>query len=473
MNKLFLLFLFPLAMAGLYGQDEVVNYNSQELHEDFQLLKQALTEAHPGLYRYSSKMQMDSAFDAAGQKLTRPMTELDFYRIVNPVVARVKCGHTKLHRREQADNAYAFFDRGLFPLGLYFKDEETYVVRSYSETDLLPQGSRLVAINGIPVLQVRDSLFNNIFADGYVESARYRELNDRFAGYFATFFGPSTNFEVAYIAPDSRQTVTKVLPAVTLEDINRWTPKMDAKENFQLSFPAPGIAVLRIAVFVPADNGPDFEAFLKESFEAIEKNGVEHLIIDLRDNQGGIDAWGKKLLAYLTDEPFTYYDRLNVTTDQPFSFEEQALLPPNIGPLRSFIKQEGSGYVFTFNENLGIQQPVENPYLDKVYVLQNGHSFSVTSEFAAIAKDRKRAVFIGEENGGAMEGNNSGAFAIVTLPHTGLTLAIPLVAYHTKLLHSWETGRGVMADYPVQPTIADVLQNRDTVMEAAMNLCVQ
>lgn len=437
------------------------------------LLKQALTEAHPGLYRYSEKERMDSAFLAVEQKLTYPLNELDFYRLINPLVAMVKCGHTKLHREGQADNVYAFFNRGLFPLRLYFADEDVYVLSSYAENDLLAPGSRLLAINGIPVLQLRDSLFANIFADGYVESAKYRELNDRFPGYFATFFGQATHFEVAYIDPDSGQTATKILPAVTLEDINQWDREMETKENFQLSFPEPRIAVMRIAVFVPIDNDPDFDAFLKESFEAIEENGVKHLIIDLRDNQGGIDAWGKKLYAYLTNEPFTYYDRLKVTTDQPFSFEQKAWLPPNIGPLRSFIKQDESGYVFTYNENLGVQEPVVNPYLGKVYVLQNGQSFSVTSEFAAIAKDRKRAIFIGEENGGAMEGNNSGAFAIVTLPHTRLTLAIPLVAYYTKLLHTWETGRGVLADYPIQPTITDVLQNRDTVMAAAINLCLQ
>lgn len=473
MNKFIFIILFSLATAAFYGQNNVGNFSSQDLTEDFLLLKQALIEAHPGLYRYNDKERMDSVFSAVEQKLTHPMTELEFYRLINPVVAMVKCGHTKLHRNEQPDNAYAFFDKGLFPLGLYFMDDEAFVLRSYAENDLLPPGSRLVAINGIPMRQIRDSLFANIFADGNVVSAKYSELNDRFPGYFATFFGPATHFEVSYLAPDSRQAITKILPAVTLEDINRWEPQIEAKEKFQLSFASPGIAVLRIAEFVPTDNETDFEAFLKDSFEAIRKNEVDHLIIDLRDNQGGIDAWGKKLYAFLTSEPFMYYDKLQVTTDQPFSFEARALLPPNIGPLRSFIKQDGNDYLFTFNENLGIQEPSDNPYPGKVYVLQNGHSFSVTSEFAAIAKDRKRAIFVGEENGGAMEGNTSGAFAIVPLPHTGLTLAIPLVAYHIKLQHTWEKGRGVMADIPVQPTITDVIQNRDTVMEAALNLCAQ
>ena len=48
-----------------------------ELREDFDLMRAALEEAHSGLYRYSTKAEMDRVFDAQRAKLNRPMTELE------------------------------------------------------------------------------------------------------------------------------------------------------------------------------------------------------------------------------------------------------------------------------------------------------------------------------------------------------------------------------------------------------------
>src|SRR5205809_3527223 len=66
------------------------------LREDFQIMRHALEEGHGGIYWYTSKADMDRTFDRAYRKIDHPMTDLEFWRLVAPVVAHVKCGHTYL-----------------------------------------------------------------------------------------------------------------------------------------------------------------------------------------------------------------------------------------------------------------------------------------------------------------------------------------------------------------------------------------
>jgi hypothetical protein len=63
------------------------------LQEDFQILRHALEEAHGGLYRYTSKADMDRTFDRAYKEIDGPMTALEFWALVAPVVAHIKDGH--------------------------------------------------------------------------------------------------------------------------------------------------------------------------------------------------------------------------------------------------------------------------------------------------------------------------------------------------------------------------------------------
>ena len=51
-------------------------------------------------------------------------------------------------------------------------------------------------------------------------------------------------------------------------------------------------------------DGLSFEKFLKTSFQTIREKQVENLIIDLRNNEGGIDKRGALLMSYLTNKEF-------------------------------------------------------------------------------------------------------------------------------------------------------------------------
>ncbi|MBV8401772.1 MAG: hypothetical protein JOZ17_24070, partial [Acetobacteraceae bacterium] len=58
-----------------------------QMQADFDLMRHALEEAHPGLYRYSTKAQMDREFDAQRGKLSRPMSREQFEVVVAQTLA--------------------------------------------------------------------------------------------------------------------------------------------------------------------------------------------------------------------------------------------------------------------------------------------------------------------------------------------------------------------------------------------------
>src|SRR3984893_15269883 len=78
---------------------------SAQMQADFDLMRHALEEAHPGLYRYSTKPQMDRGFDTQRAKLNGPMTKLEFERVVAETLALIRCGHTSMNRNEETETA--------------------------------------------------------------------------------------------------------------------------------------------------------------------------------------------------------------------------------------------------------------------------------------------------------------------------------------------------------------------------------
>ena len=454
-----------LMLQGTFTAFAQTIYSPSQLQQDFSIMQAALREAHPGLYRYNSKEKIDSGLRRLRRQLNKGMTELEFYRLANSFLATIGDGHMKFHRKDQVDVHDAFFDEGYFPLRLYFRNNKAYVRSSYLPTQTLQPSTEIISINGEPVGKIIKVLFENIFSDGKVVSSKYEELDHFFAGYYATFIGPARKFTVGYLTAQGRKgTIT--LPSINKNKIKNEPPSND---TFSITYPAEGIALLRIPVFEDGEK-QSYTDFIANAFKEIKAKKINALIIDLRNNEGGTDAFGFELYSYLTTKPFRYYDHFTVATNKPYSFSAYAQFPPGIDSLKKTLVKVNNEYHFIYKDGLGMLQPKPGAFTGKVYILQNGYSFSVTSEFCSIAKDNNRAITIGDENGGTFQGNNSGAFALVQLPNTKIGLDIPLLGYYMHLQHQHPKATGIPADYRVIPTIEDVLQKKDIVLEQAFRL---
>ena len=116
-----------------------------------------------------------------------------------------------------------------------------------------------------------------------------------------------------------------------------------------------------------------------------------------------------------------------------------------------------------------VDGPLKNHFDGAVYVLIDGGSFSAAADFPATAAFHKRATFIGEETGGAAEGNNSGPEIVLTLPESQLHIGIPIYKYFNAV-DKREQHRGTLPTYAVTQSIEDLEKGRDTVLEFTREL---
>ncbi|RYG27384.1 MAG: hypothetical protein EOO01_41445 [Chitinophagaceae bacterium] len=208
--------------------------------------------------------------------------------------------------------------------------------------------------------------------------------------------------------------------------------------------------------------------FIDSAFLAIKNAGAKTLVIDLRNNEGGVEEYGGYLYAYLARQPFVYYRKVTVANNKEPTVKQYAFLPPGYEQALPHVQEKNGEFLWPLQEYLSEHLPKANAFNHKVYILTNGFSFSVTAEFASTVRTTKRAIFIGEETGGAYEGNNSGVFASVTLPNTKLTAGIPLMGFYMNTDDRTKKDRGIQPDITLVATVQDLLKGRDVVLEKAI-----
>ena len=199
--------------------------------------------------------------------------------------------------------------------------------------------------------------------------------------------------------------------------------------------------------------GQHYEEFINQAFNQLATNKARHLVIDLRNNHGGYDLVGMLLMSHLHDSVFYYYKK------------RTALVKP-VG------KSEKKGNIYEIigrNGWVGKVTPAQSVFKGNVYVLMNGYSASATGEFIGHLKNINRAIFIGEEAGGNPVIFTGSQRIHVDLPNTHITGFIPLHLIETNVRLK-NTGHGVIPDYMVKPSIADILEEKDKEMEFVLKL---
>jgi len=451
-----------------------------QLREDLAVLRSSLEEGHGGFYQYSTKVQMDSVFDTAERQITAPLTEMEFYRFLAPVVASINDGHTGISGSPEFESQLRR-QQILLPFKLAFVGETAYLHRNYSDNTDIEVGGELVSINGTPMDGVVAAVFPTLPSDGRVETSKYRRLEStsRFGDVFSRVFGITTRFDLTYRPPGGGAVQSITVDGITAAELTRrfeerYADIARAEENrppVQLTY-RDGIPILTVRTFggrTISNAGIDYPAFLQNSFRDIAERQAEHLVIDVRNNGGGSDEYGKLLAAYLIPEPFDYYRFLEVNSDS-FAFLEHTGMSSSDIPRDRLRANERGKFDLLGHPNLGTQQPLQPNFAGDVYILINGASFSATGEFTSVVHHHGRATFVGEECGAGYYGNTSGMMVGVTLPNSGISVRVPLVRYTMAVSGYEPTDRGLIPEHHVEFTIEDLLAGRDTVLEYALGL---
>lgn len=449
---------------------------------DFDLMRKALEEAHSGLYRYSSKAEMDRMFDAERAKLNRPLTKAEFIAVLIETLAQIRCGHTGLTPDEETQKELA--GARMFPLRITVEGRRLIVQSNDTPDDrTIRPGMEIIEINGRKPADILNRILPKLAADGDIETGKRVRLQRSFGQNYWLFVEKTEDFTVR--ARDAAgTTVTSKLVGVEDSDRkknlthNPMNAELQASigkfewwssENLAVRFlKDPDIAEIHIGGF----GGSKYPQWMEDTFRTLREKGTPALIIDLRGNGGGADMYGAMLVSYLTDKPFRYFDHIEVKTINP-SFKEHSDWSGNESRLREGMTvNPAGGFLVTAKLHPGVaeQPPGKYPFLGKVFVLIDGATFSTAADFCAVAHHLKRATFIGEETGGAYYGNNSGMQTIVTLPNSKMRVRVPMYEYWNAVPGYDGKRRGTRPDHVVETKVANLLRGVDEQLDLALKL---
>lgn len=416
-----------------------------QLRDDFQSFRTALTRNHPDMYRYRQKESLNRLLDSCQASISGPMNVIEFGNLIRFVVSALECGHTSGSLPGEIMEGYAAAVP-MFPLKVWFANGRAFVLCSKDEN--APAGSEILSIDGEPVENIRRKLMLYLPSDGKIQTKKNATLNnDAFLFLYNFIYGAKASYKVSLAAAGGNPR------EVTLESAkfeNTLCPAYKTGSNakpLEIAYPGDSQALLTIHTFSKQrinDANQDFPAFLETAFQELKQRKITRLIIDLRGNGGGDDIYGALLYSYLTAEPFRYFLALQSRSKPAMTTDD--------------------------HPGLAVQQPSKNQFKQHLVVLIDGRTFSTAADFCAIARTNNRAVFIGEETGGGYEGNNSGGTVRVTLPYSGLQIAVPAVRYSNAVKPAKVRGRGIIPEYTVTPNISDMLTNKDPQLQKAFKI---
>ena len=449
--------------------DPLFKYRVNDLKEDFDLFSLALEESHAGLYNYISPQRYKTLTDSIKKELTHPMSDLEFYRLLCPVIEAIKCGHTRISISNQT-NDYLNKQNIFIPFQLKFISGKAYVLKKLQDNTIIP-GSEVLSINKRPISVIVSDIFKMQNSDGAITTAKYKKLDEKFHELYSLFIEQSQSFSIQYIPYKTNKPKEVIVTGVSNK---YWWSKINSNNS-----PAPklinlkiidnsDIAVLDIRKFVSQEINEvygSFQQYMDSVFNVIKTKRLQNLIIDLRGNGGGDIS--NELIPYLINHPIQYYKTIDAPrtrysflehTDKGLFFNEV-----NVNLWNKF-RNENGRYDLLGNRNEYIN-PNPLVYNGNLYILIDGNSFSATSELASILQDQKRATFLGEETGGSYLGSSSGDFINLTLPHTQIKVTIPIRNYILNVSSDFKIRRGVIPDYEISNSIKDIMDSNDAEMK--------
>jgi C-terminal processing protease CtpA/Prc len=207
----------------------------------------------------------------------------------------------------------------------------------------------------------------------------------------------------------------------------------------------------------------------RKIFKQLHKNKIENLVIDLRYNGGGSLSNSQLLLKYLLNEPVK---QTSYTTIKKYPLRKYTKGNIVFRITRAFFRVYGttrkSGDTSFYTVKI---KPKKKWHYDKnIYVLTNGGSFSASCLVGAYLKETHRAVFIGRETGGTIEGCNAVITPYYKLPNTKTKVRVPTFRLLHDVYTEGNTGRGIIPDYETNYTFKDIFLKKDLEMEKVMEL---
>jgi hypothetical protein len=481
--------LLASCSASQKNYSPVKKFGRQALQKDYTLLRNILEAKHPSLYWYTPKDSMDLYFDRYYQAIQDSMTELQFgWRVLAPLLHQVHCGHTSFGMSKAYNRWVAGRRLPAFPYFLRVWGDSMVVTGGMHPKDsLIKRGTVITGINGWRTRPLVQHLFGYMPLDGYADNVNYMRLGSNFPYFHRNIMGLSRKYDITYLDSMGNEKTasvplfqplmdtTKKSGIKQLEKPTRAERRQRKKQalynkRFLQIDTANSTALMTLNTF----SSGRLRSFFRRSFKRLRREGIQHLIIDLRSNGGGKINLSTLLTKYVTRLPFKIADSatLNAKGLRPYTRYIKGRFLNNI-PLTLFSRRMGDGQLHFRHWERKTYGPKKSNHFDGgVYVMINGSTFSASTLFANAVKGQPGITLVGEQAGGGWHGNTGVIIPDITLPQTKMRVRLPLVRI-VQYKHVPHNGLGVMPDVYVPPSYDALMNGYDKKLKVVQELIKQ
>ncbi|MBY6185659.1 hypothetical protein KUV89_03270 [Marinobacter hydrocarbonoclasticus] len=403
--------------------------SSDELNQDIDFLIKQYRGYHPDLESRITSDELSKQYESLSSQLSKSMTRREFFIVIGKLTEHLKDGHSGvIYPYPEFDRYYEGGGR-IFPLSVRLDDElNGYIDKPYEN---IPVGAQLLTVNGQRFSELIEDLSS--YARGESLALRAEVVSKELGKWLWHIYDIGEEVEVTYSVNSTER--RSLIKGISLTERESGDAKLDQKD-LMLTTLNETSALMTINYF-GMDKG-EFEEFVDSSFEQIEQEQVEHLLIDLRKNPGGSTDNVEYLLGYLAADDC---DIVSDVKERPFNRPLEAL-----------------------NTNVTVSpHGSDADFRGTVSVLIGNYTYSAAIVMATAIQDCNVGTLVGQRTGGFA--NQTGQIRFFNLPNSQLRAFVP-----TRLL---VRPSGQMDTVPVIPDVevpAHTDTSADPVIDVALSL---
>jgi hypothetical protein len=175
-SAILIIYFISLQFSHAQNFGDFPSIEKEMLLNDLDILYQGLDKFHSGMYWYTPKDTVDIGFREVRKKITNNLNVLEFHKLIAPLVALSREGHTSIRRPESIDKKINT-ETKFMPLVFAFLGKALYCVKNGSNfQDFALEGKQIESINGETPIAIVDKIGNLFPSDGFIKPVKFTDF---------------------------------------------------------------------------------------------------------------------------------------------------------------------------------------------------------------------------------------------------------------------------------------------------------
>lgn len=466
--------------------------------EDFKIFRGSINEIFVGLNWFISEKELNDLFDKTYNSLTENTRTEDYYLKLRYIMASIRHGHSVISLPQENGVNYRLGalakSKKFFPFTIRILNNRVFIAVNESSNEKLTAGTEILSINGESVGKIIEKMLPLMLSNGQNKTFKIGNLENYYQfHYLYNLMNPNVErFKIEAIPYGSKKKqafeIEGELPQTISERYEKITGKAIGEYinllQYRVLDDKNKIAYVKLGSFY-SGLAKDYKQFLDKTFSAIKQSGIKHLIVDVRQNEGGGEGFWQMAYTYTTGNSLTEGDGLLSVRGDKFSYLKYVENPSP--ELTAFVNNPSDIIDKTVDGRFRLKPQFKsqddavnypappNAFSGKLYILADGMTFSAGTAYIGkvnyeLRKKGQFVKFIGEEPGDDFNAGvgSGGATADVVLPNSKIKVNIPLLGGDDVPYANKE--KVTIPDYRVLPTAKDLANGTDAELNFTIDL---